>query len=204
MRCTATGLARRREISVHNRPENTTQRDMALHVLGSIGTGGPSGYILEMEAAGKQQVVASDSLPTDARPDEEALTALGFVFGEPYAEDPLFRPATLPEGWRKEPHPSHDMWSYVVDEHGRRRVAVFYKAAFYDRGAHMRLESTYSYANELVDTGAEPVFDDWCTREQLVVELEQLATNLRGRDSDHAEQALGATEALLARVRNGA
>jgi predicted secreted protein len=30
------------------------------------------------------------------------------------------------------------MWSYIVDDEGTQRVAIFYKAAFYDRDAFMR------------------------------------------------------------------
>jgi hypothetical protein len=100
---------------------------------------GHPGGIERMEAAGQAQLVNSDRLPTDTgRDGDEAFIALGFTFEEPDPDDPLFRPATLPSGWKRQAS-DHSMWSYIVDEQGERRVAIFYKAAFYDRRAFMRL-----------------------------------------------------------------
>ncbi len=145
-------------------PENASTRPAELHMLGIL-SDGQSGYIQGMEAAGQRQLVGSTSLPTKANGGDEAYEKLGFTFGKPDPCDPLFRPATLPEGWHKEGS-DHAMWSYVVDQLGRRRVAVFYKAAFYDRDAFMRLETVYGYAMTLAYDKALPVFDDaWCTRE---------------------------------------
>lgn len=118
--------------------ENTSSRDPLLHLLGMAGSSPSENYVYEMERAGQAQLVNSDLLPTDVR-NRPAFEALGFVFGEQVDGDPLFQRTTLPDGWKREPS-DHDMWSYVVDETGTRRVAVFYKAAFYDRRAFMRLE----------------------------------------------------------------
>lgn len=116
--------------------ENTSRRDPLVHFAASMS--GPDTYITDMESAGQQQLVKSDLLPTDCRNHPE-FEALGFVFGEVVEDDPLFRHATLPQGWKREAS-DHAMWSYLVDETGTRRVAIFYKAAFYDRRAFMRLE----------------------------------------------------------------
>jgi hypothetical protein len=89
-----------------------------------------------MEAKGQEELVAGDSLPTSCFEHEPAFLAMGFTFGEPYEDDPLFRPATLPAGWKKQGS-SHAMHSTIVDEHGRERVGVFFKNAFYDRKADM-------------------------------------------------------------------
>jgi len=35
------------------------------------------------------------------------------------------------------------MWSYLHDEHGRERCAIFYKAAFYDRDAFLTISPRY-------------------------------------------------------------
>lgn len=153
-------------------PENTSERDPAFHLLGAMSEG-VDGYITGMEAAGQQQLVHSDRLPTDTRDGDEAYLALGFTFGPADSSDTMFRPATLPVGWRKEGS-DHSMWSYVVDELGRRRVAIFYKAAFYDRSAFMRLQTVYSYASDLVYGGGEPLFDEtWCTPEAFREALTQ-------------------------------
>jgi hypothetical protein len=122
----------------------------------SGGKYGPSA-IEEMEREGKAQLLNSDRLPVkfnvfhqsqaEARAEFEAL---GFTFGEPDASDPMFRPATLPEGWSRKGS-DHAMWSYLVDELGRERVSIFYKAAFYDRDAFMSLVALGWYVTKSVE-----------------------------------------------------
>lgn len=73
----------------------------------------------------------------DMRPLWESL---GFVFGKP--ADDLFVNVKFPEGWQKKPA-DHSMWTYIVDEKGRKRGGVFYKAAFYDRSAHCSLDRRF-------------------------------------------------------------
>lgn len=121
--------------------ENTSNRDPLLHYLG-MQDAGQTDYILGMEAAGQRQLVNSDRLPVRILGATLAdFEALGFTFGEPEPDDPLFRAATLPAGWTRRGS-DHAMWSYIDDETGTPRVAIFYKAAFYDRRAFMRLEHT--------------------------------------------------------------
>jgi hypothetical protein len=131
--------------------ENTSERDPMLHLLGVMSEG-TSGYITGMEAAGQRQLLASSQLPKDGPWDE--LTALGFVKGEPV--DDLFVNATLPEGWKREGS-DHAMWSYLLDQRGIRMVAIFYKAAFYDRRAFMRFEHPGYSASTEVLYGDDPV-----------------------------------------------
>lgn len=123
-------------------------------------------FIPNMEAAGQRQLVNSDRLPVNTRGTDAEFEAVGFTFGEPDKNDRLFRPATLPGGWRREGS-DHAMWSYIVDELGRRRVAIFYKAAFYDRDAFMHLETPTRYLNSFLwgdDPDALPVLDEqWLT-----------------------------------------
>lgn len=116
-------------------PEDTSQRDPLVHLMGAW-SDGPSGYIEGMERDGQRQLVHSDVLPTGAPWDE--LAELGFVRGE--KRDDLFTSATLPDGWKREGS-DHAMWSYIVDTRGVRRVAIFYKAAFYDRSAHASIQN---------------------------------------------------------------
>lgn len=116
-------------------PENTTQRDPALHLLGAMSETSPGSYITDMESAGQRQLVASEMMPRDNR-DRAAMETLGFVFGE--VADDLFEKVTLPEGWSRQGS-DHAMWSYIVDERGVERVGIFYKAAYYDRSAHASL-----------------------------------------------------------------
>jgi hypothetical protein len=144
--------------------ENTSNRDPLLHYLGMLD--GTDGYITGMESAGQAQLVHSTDLPTKGSDDPQFL-ALGFTFGDPHENDPMFRPATLPEGWSKQGS-DHAMWSYIIDPFGRRRVSVFYKAAFYDRKASMRLDSVHTYVAHHMYEGTTPILDNsWATPEAV-------------------------------------
>jgi hypothetical protein len=118
--------------------------------------GGPRA-IEAMEAVGQQELVMADVLPLQMGPGfggkaiSQAARApyekMGFVFGDLVEGDDLFVHAKLPDGWKKQADPNHSMWSNVVDDKGRKRVAIFYKAAFYDRKAHMTIEPRYNLRN---------------------------------------------------------
>lgn len=140
-----------------------------------LATGDGDAVIGTQEKAGQRQVVHSDSLPTEIHGGTDAdFEAVGFTFGltDPHdPHDPLFRPATLPDGWAKQGS-DHDMWSYVIDELGRRRVGIFYKAAFYDRRADMHLINLYGYVTGCVRESKPIVLDDvWATRENVAAEF---------------------------------
>jgi len=98
----------------------------------------PGGIELQ-EKMGQIEMVESEALPKDC--NKEDFEKLGFVFGEDI--DELFIACKLPEGWKKQGS-DHDMWSYIVDDKGRRRASVFYKAAFYDRKAGISLTHRFS------------------------------------------------------------
>jgi hypothetical protein len=68
---------------------------------------------------------------------KEAFEKLGFRFGKEI--DDCFIECQFPAGWRKEPT-DHSMWSHLIDDKGRKRGSIFYKAAFYDRSAHIDLD----------------------------------------------------------------
>ena len=103
----------------------------------------PDTYIEDMEAAGQTQIVNSDVLPVKIlHCKKEDFIQLGFIFDKPDPDDLIFCKATLPAGWSREGS-DHAMWSYIIDEKGRKRVSVFYKAAFYDRHSHMSLNRRY-------------------------------------------------------------
>ena len=65
---------------------------------------------------------------------------MGIVFGKEV--DDLFVEVTLPAGWKKEAT-DHSMWSKLVDDKGRERASIFYKAAFYDRDAHINITQRF-------------------------------------------------------------
>jgi len=98
------------------------------------------GAIEKQEAQGQREFVESTLLPTDFNfCKKEDFEALGFKFGEPVEGDPMFCEATLPDGWKKRAT-DHSMWSEIVDDTGKVRAMIFYKAAFYDRDAFIRLQ----------------------------------------------------------------
>lgn len=123
------------------KPTNTAKQahdDPLSTLFMTMGAGG----IERQEARGQQELVNSESMPSECR-DRTALEAAGVVFGEPYPDDKLFCPVTLPKGWKKQAT-DHAMYSHLVDGKGRTRANIFYKAAHYDRRADMYATSRYS------------------------------------------------------------
>lgn len=162
--------------------ENTTDRASikAISLLAlAAGDAGP--LIEEQERNGQHQLVHSDRLPTDMSGTRAQFEALGFTFGDPDDADPLFQPATLPAGWTRQ-GANHAMGSYLLDDLGRRRAQVFYKAAFYDRRANMYLSSVRSYVSGQVYDGADVVTDDtWATPAAVAEAARALAAEAQER-----------------------
>lgn len=121
--------------------ENTQTADKFGMLVESMAVGSEA-FILGQEARGATQVRESDYLPTEG--DWDKFLALGGTRGEVKPGDELFTAATLPEGWTKE-GTGHSLWTDVVDERGVKRIAIGYKAAFYDRWARFTV----------LDVGAE-------------------------------------------------
>lgn len=122
------------------------------------------GGIEAQEKAGQLEQAEKQTLPMDLgqrwdkSPDAAAKArapweALGFKFGNPV--EGIFVEATFPKGWKKQPT-DHSMWSDIVDEKGRKRGAIFYKAAFYDRSAHARLECRFGISQEYPEDRTAP------------------------------------------------
>jgi len=165
--------------------------EQLLFLADGMVTGSAESFILGQEKRGQQQLVNSDRLPSKVHGDRAEWEALGFRFGDPDPDDPMFMPATLPDGWQRRAT-DHSMWSVIVDALGRDRVEVFYKAAFYDRSAFMRFNHLSVYVMKHVEDGEPLVMDDdWATRdavlaamrEQLKEEREQ-AAQFRGFAAD--------------------
>lgn len=130
---------------------------LAEAMLQSMTGGDVSQPIYDQEARGQQSMATSDQLPVEGSPghymygrDDEAADkgwlATGIEFG-PVEKGELFRNAMLPEGWKKVTT-DHAMWCDLVDDQGRKRASIFYKAAYYDRKAHMHLERRF-YVSEV-------------------------------------------------------
>ncbi len=121
-------------------PRNTTRDvdESPVGMLLSMYARGTSNAIEHQEAQGQADFVASDTLPTLVHGPIERLIEGGVVLGDVVEGDELFRYVALPDGWKRRPT-DHPMWSELVGPEGRVRATVFYKAAFYDRKAHLHV-----------------------------------------------------------------
>jgi len=125
------------------------------------------GGIEAQEAEGQRELNSvCDRLPIRGTIDDPVKRAqwesVGFVFGKPIPElsqrgREVFAEATFPKGWSLKPS-GHSMWSSVVDDQGRKRAKVFFKAAFYDFNAHtFGLECRYGSGSTGGQKDGEPV-----------------------------------------------
>ena len=120
-------------------PINTEKQDPAIHLAEAMIAGSASRFVEAQEARGQQSFVNSDTLPIEMSPEDRVmLESEGVKFGDVVPDDSLFQYVELPVGWKKVPT-DHDMWSDLVDETGKKRAMIFYKAAFYDRRAHLSI-----------------------------------------------------------------
>ena len=102
---------------------------------------GSSRAIENQEKRGQTKLVQSEVLPIQMTiNDKQALEKEGFIFGDEVND--LFVSVQFPTGWKMQAT-SHSMWSDLLDAKGRKRGSIFYKAAFYDRSAHMSLTKRY-------------------------------------------------------------
>lgn len=117
------------------------------------------GGIEAQEAAGQRAFVANDTLPIECGygTTREQIERMGITFGEPV--DALFTNVQLPDGWHKEAT-DHSMHSNLLDDYGRVRARIFYKAAFYDRRADINICRRFSYSTQPIGGWGQP-----CDRE---------------------------------------
>jgi hypothetical protein len=96
---------------------------------------GLSAMIENQEARGQAELVRSEVLPTNGiEAVRGMIESQGGSIGEKVDGDEMFTNVKLPEGWEKR-RTDHSMWSDLCDDKGRKRAAIFYKAASYDRSA---------------------------------------------------------------------
>lgn len=121
------------------RPVTHTTDEVRGRVEGAMSRGSP-GRLVVPKRQGQRELSQSDELPTEMHPSRAAFEKLGFKFGAPVKGQELLTEAELPKGWRREGL-SFQRWSYLLDENGKKRVAIFYKAAAYDLRASMYLDA---------------------------------------------------------------
>lgn len=138
-------------------PTNTEQSMNRLNGLYKL-VGGTPNAIEASESAGQQELVRGKVLPTDIQtvfigqdrlPGKPFLENTGVKFLGFVDNDALFQYVELPPGWKLEAT-DHAVWSSLLDEKGRERAGIFYKAAFYDRKATLHLKCRYAVTTERV------------------------------------------------------
>ncbi len=115
------------------------------------------GGIERQEAEGQRALVNAEvaRLPKDINDhrfrgkDAKEVYALAGIEVTGECDD-IFLNVKLPAGWKLIPT-DHSMWSKLMDEKGRERAMIFYKAAFYDRNAHFSFTSRFRVAEEPED-----------------------------------------------------
>lgn len=96
------------------------------------------------KAVGQMELVRSDQLPARVEYPRGARAEMVYekmgikVIGRS-EDDDQFLDVELPPGWRKRAT-EHYMWSELIDDTGKVRATIFYKAAFYDRDAFINIE----------------------------------------------------------------
>jgi len=108
---------------------------------------GVSAAILRSEAQGQRDLVNSSQLPKKLQDPIEMFEKIGIVFvtrPEAASDRDLFVDVVLPTGWKLKAT-GHSMWSELLDDKGRVRASMFYKAAHYDRDAFIRLNGRFSW-----------------------------------------------------------
>lgn len=126
--------------------ENTPAAGTAM-LLEAMVRGSSDGLIEAQEARGQRSFVGSDTLPRDTGHTPIDWARLGIKLLGNVDGDDLFQYVELPAGWKKQAT-AHSMWSKLCDEQGRERASIFYKAAFYDRGAHMHLTTRFRVTSD--------------------------------------------------------
>jgi hypothetical protein len=170
----------------------------------------------EAEGAAAMQQGACEVIPARFNSgSEKDLKKLGFKLGPVDERDPLFREATLPAGWQRK-GTGHSMWTYIVDEHGRERLSMFYKAAFYDRDAFINVGTVRGYVWGFLFADSHLVLDDsWATRDAVLKAAEEIRAKEfadaefwveHGNDDYAAEhrEKVAKCDALLARLNGEA
>jgi len=101
--------------------------------------GGNPNAIEAQEQYGQRELVKSSQLPAENNRSVSTVAEyekLGIKVIGKSEGDELFVDVKLPEGWKIEAT-GHSMWSDLNNEKGEQVASIFYKAAFYDRRAHV-------------------------------------------------------------------
>jgi hypothetical protein len=99
------------------------------------------GEIERQEAEGQQWFLTHQVLPKEALNDKSQLEAWGFVFGEQV--DDLFVSCQYPAGWYVKGASWTPYYSGLHDVKDRIRIIIFYRAAFHNRKAQLKINPRF-------------------------------------------------------------
>lgn len=111
--------------------------------------GGNPSAIEAQEQQGQKELLESSQLPIKVNYPrginiDEQYALMGIKVVEKTEEDELFLTVKLPNGWKIE-RTDHSLWTKLVDNKGRERATIFYKAAFYDRDSFINFRTRYNW-----------------------------------------------------------
>lgn len=141
--------------------------------------------ITDQEKAGQNELIKSQQLPVNPGgspfKNEEELKKIKEVYKK-WGMDPkltegdeLFYTVELPKGWKKE-QSGGSYWSDLLDDKGRVRAHIFYKAAFYDRHSHISFVSLYSINKiypDYEEMNSQEDFHERCNLEKYQWEIKK-------------------------------
>lgn len=140
------------------RPPVNTEKESPIGMCVRMIVMGSNAAIESQEKDGQTSFVDSDTLPLDVggNEDRKILESFGVKFLGAVPGDELFQYVELPPNWKKV-STEHSMSTWLVDDKGRRRASIFYKAAFYDRRASLSLARRYRVTQDFDREEAEHV-----------------------------------------------
>ena len=104
----------------------------------------------QKEFVNSQQLPSKCNWPSRGVDLKKQYKKLGIKVVGKTSVDDLFLDVVLPEGWKLE-CTDHSMWNRLMDDKGRERATIFYKAAFYDRDAFINFNHRYITGCEYVE-----------------------------------------------------
>jgi hypothetical protein len=125
--------------------------------------------------------------PKSRKPIERHWSKLDSIFSDRWKNDPLFQYVEMPPGWKKQ-RTDHSMWSDLLDDKGRKRGSIFYKAAFYDRDAFMNLTTRYSVRRDYEGTKQLQILDGETVLDTVPLVGNREPTNLQQWEVDECER----------------
>lgn len=158
----------------------------------------PMQFIADMESQGQRELVNQTTQLPKQGSDDPAWEKMGVMFGDVVPNDPIFRKVELPAGWKLRPT-DHAMWNDLLDDQGRVRGKMFYKAAFYDRSANIRAETRYGMDREYkvkddYDSPRREVAKDFATGKVL------FASDFLEQPTRYTEESAAAEDAARKKV----